>query len=67
MQSHTNSLTNGLRGESSGVTRQSLEAVQIGNGLIAFYPQNMQQPQPYVILLNPASGILKRLNLKSAK
>jgi hypothetical protein len=27
----------------------------------------MQQPQPYVILLNPASGILKRLNLKSAK
>jgi hypothetical protein len=56
-----------LRGETSRATGSSLEAVQIGNGLIAFYPQEMHQPQPYVILLNPASGILKRLNLKAAK
>jgi hypothetical protein len=67
MQTHTSSFTNGLRGENSHASGQSLEAVQIGNGLIAFYPQEMHQPQPYVILLNPASGILKRLNLKAAK
>jgi len=67
MQSQTSSFTSGLRGETSRVSRQSLEAVQMGNGLIAFYPQKMHQPQPYVILLNPASGILKRLNLKVAK
>lgn len=48
-------------------TRGALEAVQIANDLIAFYPQAIHQPQPYVILLDPASGILKRLELQSAK
>jgi hypothetical protein len=35
--------------------------------LIAFYPQEIHRPQPYVILLDPASGILKRLDLQTAK
>jgi hypothetical protein len=56
-----------LRGETRRATRQALEAIQIGNDLIAFCPQEIHLPQPYVILLDPASGILKRLNLKLAK
>ena len=35
--------------------------------MIAFYPQPLREPQPYVILLDAASGILKRLDLRAAK
>ena len=41
----------------------ALEAVQIGKDLIALYPHDMRRPQPYVILLDPASGIIKHLDL----
>jgi hypothetical protein len=44
-----------------------LEAVGISSDLIAFYPQAIHQPQPYVILLDQASGILKRIDLQAAK
>lgn len=47
--------------------RQAFEAVRISNGLIAFYPQAIHRPQPYVILLDLVSGILKRLDLQAAK
>ena len=43
------------------------EAVRISSGLIAFYPQAIHRPQPYVILLDPASGILRRLDLQASK
>ena len=55
------------RGEACLATRRGLEAVQIGSDLIALYPQAIHQPQPYVILLDPASGILKRLDLQAKK
>ena len=46
--------------------RATLQAVQISSDLIAFYPQAIHQPQPYVILLDPARGILKRIDLQEA-
>ena len=55
------------RGETCLATRGWLEAVRIGSDLIALYPQAIHQPQPYVILLDPASGILKRLDLQATK
>jgi hypothetical protein len=51
----------------SRATRRPYETVRISSGLIAFYPQAIHRPQPYVILLDPASGILKRLDLQSTK
>jgi hypothetical protein len=45
----------------------TLEAIRISSELIAFYPQPLRQPQPYVILLDAASGILKRLDLRATK
>jgi len=48
-------------------TRRAYEAVRISSSLIAFYPQAIHRPQPYVLLLDPASGILKRLDLQSTK
>lgn len=47
--------------------RPTLAAVRISSELIAFYPQPLGQPQPYVILLDAATGILKRLDLQMAK
>jgi len=47
--------------------RGAYEAVRISSGLIAFYPQAIHRPQPYVILLDPASGILRRLDLQASK
>jgi len=47
--------------------RPAVEAVQISKELIAFYPQPLPQQQPYVILLDAASGILKRLDLRATK
>ena len=41
----------------------ALEAVQVGKDLIALYPHDMRRAQPYVILLDPASGIIKHLDL----
>jgi len=51
----------------SRATRRPYETVRISSGLIAFYPQAIHRPQPYVILLDLASGILKRLDLQSTK
>ena len=51
-------------GQSHLTTSGPLEAVQIAADLIAFYPQAIHQPQPYVILLDATSGILKRLDLQ---
>jgi hypothetical protein len=57
-----------MRGrETRLATQGALEAVQIGSDLIAFYPQAFHQPQPYVILLDSASGILRRLDLRAAE
>jgi hypothetical protein len=47
--------------------RSTLEAVRISSELIAFYPQPLRHAQPYVILLDTASGILKRLDLRAPK
>jgi len=56
------------RRESRGcATGQAFEAVKISNGLIALYPRAIHHPQPYVILLDPASGILRRLDLQAPK
>jgi hypothetical protein len=56
------------RGETrSRATKRPYEAVRISSSLIAFYPQAIYRPQPYVLLLDPASGILKRLDLQSEK
>jgi len=56
------------RGETrSRTSRRAYETVRISSGLIAFYPQAIHRPQPYVILLDPASGIIKRLDLQSTK
>ena len=52
---------------SSRSTRRTYEAVRISSGLIAFYPQAIHRAQPYVILLDPASGILRRLDLQGSK
>jgi hypothetical protein len=57
----------GTRGGEPGPTnRGALETIQIASDLIAFYPQAIHQQQPYVILLDPATGILKRLDLGSS-
>jgi hypothetical protein len=49
-----------------GETRRApLEVVRISRDLIAFYPQPIHRLQPYVILLDQASGILKRLDLQA--
>jgi len=50
-----------------GEIRSALQAVGISSELIAFYPQPLREPQPYVILLNAASGILKRLDLRATE
>jgi len=55
------------RQSGSRTTQRAFEAVKISSGLIAFYPQAIHRAQPYVILLDPASGILKRLNLQASK
>jgi hypothetical protein len=52
-------------GESPHATRGAVQAVRIGSDLIAFYPLAIHESQPYVILLDPASGILKRLDLRA--
>jgi hypothetical protein len=67
MRSNQTSSFGVKRGETPLVTRGALEAVRIGSELIAFYPQAIQQRQPYVILLDPASGILKRLDLRATR
>jgi hypothetical protein len=51
----------------SNVSQRAFEAVKISSNLIAFYPQAIHRTQPYVILLDPASGILRRLDLEAAK
>jgi hypothetical protein len=45
----------------------ALEAVRVSPGLIAFYPRAIHRRQPYVILLDQASGIIKRLDLEAGK
>ena len=66
MRSNETSLSWG-RGESRSADLGGLAPVRIGSDLIAFYPHAMHQPQPNVILLDPASGILKRLDLQGTK
>jgi len=68
MQSHKTSSSLIRRDETRNrATRRAFEAVRISSGLIAFYPQAIHRPQPYVILLDPVSGILKRLELPAEK
>jgi hypothetical protein len=66
MRSNQTSISWG-RGETRSADLGGLEPVRIGSDLIAFYPHAIHQPQPYVILLDPASGILKRLDLQGTK
>jgi hypothetical protein len=47
--------------------RATLQAVRISVDLIAFYPEEIHRPQPYVILLDQASGILRRVDLHATK
>lgn len=49
-----------------GEIRPALEAVRISSELIALYPHPLQQPQPYVILLDTVTGIRKCLDLKES-
>lgn len=65
MRSNKSSHVSMRRGELTFATHGALEAVQIAGDLIAFYPQAIHHPQPYVILLDPSSGILKRLDLQA--
>jgi hypothetical protein len=65
MKAHKASSSHIRRGRE--VTRRAFEAVKISSGLIAFYPQAIHRPQPYVILLDPVSGILRRLELPAQK
>jgi len=68
MQAHKTSSSLIRRGQTRGrTTRRAFEAVKISSGLIAFFPQAIHRPQPYVILLDPVSGILRRLELQAAK
>jgi len=68
MQSHKTSSSLIRRGQTRNRdTRRAFEAVKISSGLIAFYPQAIHRPQPYVILLDPVTGILKRLELPADK
>jgi hypothetical protein len=67
MQSSKTASLSTRRGEAQSRTRRGYQTVRISSGLIAFYPQAIHRPQPYVILLDPASGILKRLDLQSTK
>jgi hypothetical protein len=68
MQSHKTSSSLIRRGETrTRATRRAFEAVRISSGLIAFFPQAIHRPQPYVILLDPVSGILRRLELPADK
>jgi hypothetical protein len=67
MRSNKTSNSGPQRGETRLANRGALEPVQIASDLIAFYPQAIHQTQPYVILLDPGSGILKRLNLRAGK
>jgi hypothetical protein len=46
---------------------RALRAVRISGGLIAFYPAAIHRPQPYVILLDPVTGIMKHLQLPRGK
>jgi hypothetical protein len=64
MRSKKTSSHNMRRGETC---RATLKAVGIASDLIAFYSQAIHLPQPYVILLDPVSGILKRIDLRAAK
>jgi hypothetical protein len=56
-----------LRDDIGRVARRALEMVGIGSHLISFYLREIHRSQPYVILLDPASRILKRLDLQAAK
>lgn len=67
MRSNDTSSAGMRRDETRRATRRALEAVRIGSDLIAFYPQEIRWPQPYVILLDLASGIPKHLDLQTAK
>ena len=67
MRLHKRSFLDPSRDENKRTAPRTVEAVQIGTDLIAFYPRGMHRPQPYVILLAPSSGILKRLELQAAK
>jgi hypothetical protein len=46
---------------------QALEVVKISESLIAFYPRAINRPQPYVILFDHSSGILKHVDLQAVK
>jgi hypothetical protein len=67
MRSNQTSTFGVRRGATGRATLGGFEAVRIASDLIAFYPQAIHQPQPYVILLDPASGMLKRLDLQGTK
>ncbi len=67
MQAHKTSSSLIRRETRNRDTRRAFEAVKISSGLIAFYPQAIHRAQPYVILLDPVSGILKRLELPADK
>jgi hypothetical protein len=54
------------RGKTRGQAEQpGFEAVRISSSLIAFYPKAIHRPQPYVILLDQGSGILRRVDLQA--
>lgn len=48
---------------SAGAREGAFKAVQVGRDLIALYPHDTRRAQPYVILLDPVSGIIKHLDL----
>jgi hypothetical protein len=56
-----------IRRDTHGTSERAFNAVKISRGLIAFYPDAIHRPQPYVILLDPTSGILRRLDLTPEK
>jgi len=39
-----------------------MQAVKISSGLIAVLPKNVDQNQPYVVLVNPANGRMAKVD-----
>ncbi len=44
---------------------QSCQLLRISPGLIAVYPQSIDMPQPYVILINTSNGKARRVEFAS--
>ena len=42
--------------------QRGMKAVEIARDLIAFYPKAIHRRQPYVILMSPSKGFVRKMN-----